>query len=140
MNDSTTVQLSVGEVRSIQFSPSIVTFRNAGVGRAATSTSAPTFPTAWMATDTTTRDDTTTGLATIEGIDMDAEVPCSGVMCKIEDAHPADYIVRASCPHGIEVDNWCERAWAERRHAACEQWAHKVVHLTLEIVIVEVLR
>ena len=35
MNDSTTVQLSVGEVRSEKFSPSILTFRNASA-RAAT--------------------------------------------------------------------------------------------------------
>ena len=52
MNDSMTVQLSVGEVRSEKFSPSILTFRNA---RAATEPSDAHQPhataTAWMRAD-----------------------------------------------------------------------------------------
>ena len=52
MNDSTTVQLSVGEVRSEKFSPSILTFRNASA-RAASEPSDTHQPhgtaTAWMA-------------------------------------------------------------------------------------------
>ena len=54
MNDSTTVQLSVGEVRSEKFSPSILTFRNASA-RAATEPSDTHQPhattTAWMRAD-----------------------------------------------------------------------------------------
>ena len=54
MNDSTTVQLSVGEVRSEKFSPSILTFRNASA-RAATEPSDAHQPhattTAWMRAD-----------------------------------------------------------------------------------------
>ena len=54
MNDSTTVQLSVGEVRSEKFSPSILTFRNA-CARAATEPSDAHQPHAiapsWMRAD-----------------------------------------------------------------------------------------
>ena len=50
MNDSTTVQLRVGEVRSVKLSPSIVTFRNA---REATTdqTASRTGRDGWMGAD-----------------------------------------------------------------------------------------
>ena len=50
-----------------------------------------------MSTTTTPRDDTVTGLSTIEGIDLDAEVPCG------HSQHP---MLHNSDPKAIMVIRW----------------------------------
>lgn len=46
-----------------------------------------------------TRDDVVIESETIEGIDLDADVPCTGQGC-IDGDHPADYIIGFVWPHG----------------------------------------
>ena len=56
--------------------------------------------TAWMRAATITRDDTTTGIATIEGIDFSADVACDAQNdggCEYN--NPAEYITAGTCPH-----------------------------------------
>lgn len=83
MNDSTTVQLSVGEVRSEKFSPSILTFRNA---MAATSPAAAPVSVAPA--------DEMMPLTRMEDLpNLDNDVMCDGVECE----RPADAVLAQTC-------------------------------------------
>ena len=55
---------------------------------------APTSASAWMVgTSTATRPDTTTGPDTIEGINLDAEIPCETTFTEGECPNPADLVI-----------------------------------------------
>lgn len=77
--------------------PSIRSVGNARATTAPSGSIQPLAPApAWMASPL---NDTATGLATIEGINLDADIPCAGRGCHEHD-HPADFIVEFTWPHG----------------------------------------
>ena len=88
MNDSTTVQLSVGEVRSEKFSPSILTFHNASARAEPAPSVAPS-----PRTPVDGMDGLTIHLTDLPSLDSD-------VTCEVEHwspEHPADLIIRVCC-------------------------------------------
>lgn len=86
------------------------------------------------------RDDMMTGLSVVEGIDLDAEVPCRAD----NDEHAADMIIRTVCPgcanthvYGVCRDVW---SWMDSRRFECGKCSTPNLSRDDFARIVEVLR
>ena len=89
---------------------------------------------------TATANEVDTGLATIEGINLDADTLCDGWGC-LKEEHPADYIIGFVWPHGhIYRGARCKQWWMSPIRLHCLHCDESTIERGDITHIVEVLR